>query len=245
MRSLYLLILLFVTFLLNAQSRGIGYYNLAEEKAVHGKLKKAYKYYYKAAELDNNYIYYVKAAEAYWLSHNMDKKENKSQVERLYNKSMNLKNWNVEGLISRASYWEYLANYKLALQDLDSLLVRDTANLDGYLKKANIYLSKKDTATGFRIYALAIKNTSNSNRANIYTQKGSYCYIKGYWQESVNSYLQALELTDKVMFKHYCFLSSSYYNLGKTDKACYYFELCDISKWTSLKLKDEMKLNCR
>ena len=93
MRILLSLVLFTMNYIIYAQKSAQAYYELAQQKSIQGKLKQAYNYYYKAGELDHNYLYYVKAAEAYFLSHNNSKTENIKQTLSLYNQSMKLKNW--------------------------------------------------------------------------------------------------------------------------------------------------------
>jgi tetratricopeptide (TPR) repeat protein len=246
MKTLLTIIILTACQVIIAQKSGKDYFNLAEQKSVNGKMKKAYKYYYKAAELDKNYVYYVKAAEAYWLSNNMDKKKNKDKVELLYNKSMSLQSWNIEGLLSRANYWEYMANYTLALRNLDSLLIRDKSNKEGYLLKAKIYMMKKDTVNAFLVYDAALKNIVDvKDRASIYNNKGTQCYFKGYWLQCIESYQQSIKINGQFNFYWNCLLSSAYYYTGNKEKACYYFELCDVKKYPKAKNEAELIEKCK
>jgi tetratricopeptide (TPR) repeat protein len=246
MRIILSIIFLLLCQAIIAQKTGKEYYVLAEQKSVNGKLKKAYEYYYKAAELDKNYFYYVKAAEAYFLSHNNSKSKNVKRTLYLYNKSMKLKNWNLEGLLSRARYFNYIAQYTNALNDLDSLLVKDTLNTEGYLLKAEIYMMKKDTSQAFATYKNGLTNIAEEKeKARIYNHKGTHCYFKQYWQQSILAYQQEIKIKGQDKFINNCFLSSAYYYVGEKDNACYYYKFCDINKYPSLKTKNELINICR
>jgi len=225
----------------------LDYYNLAEKKSYEGNMRKAYENYLKAAELSKNYIYYVKSAEAYYLSHNNSKEKNRKRTESLYNKSFSLKEWNKEGLLSRAKYNLYLARYKSSLSDLDSLLVRDSSVIDGYLLKASIYLEKKDTINAYYTYKLALRKAPVNQWAQVYLEMGSNYYVRRLWKDCSEAYLKAYELIGKDKFTdyNYCNLSSALFQIGKVNDACYYFKFCNINKRPTLKGRDELLKQCK
>lgn len=220
---------------------------LAEKFSGMGKFKKSYTYYYKLAEKSKNYTYYIKAAETFAYSHNTGKEKNNKHVEYLYNKSMVLKPWNTLCLLSRAEYDYNRAYYIGAIRDIDSLLVRDPTNTEAYLIKTKIYMEKRDTTNAFRIYDIAISKVTKDDGVRIYLDKGYRCYLKGFWKQSIDSYLTILKTygTDKLLSIHYCNLSADYYQLGEDMEACKYFKWCEVEKYHGLYDKEALIKLCK
>jgi tetratricopeptide (TPR) repeat protein len=243
--KIFTILFFFLTTQAFSQKKDANFYvNAAEKDWSDGKMKRAYENYYKAAELSKNYLYYIKAAEAYCFGHNSSKDKTKETIENLYNKSFQLKEWNTEGLLSRAEYNRFMARYESVFSDLDSLIKRDSTCLDAYLLKASTHLEKRDTTNGFRTYYLATKKAPKDKLAKVYLEQGGDCYIRNLWPKCIDSYLKALELIGETNFKtfHYCNLSSAYSNMGDMTKACKFFKFCD--KRPGLKDKDILIKTC-
>jgi tetratricopeptide (TPR) repeat protein len=222
------------------------YFNTAENAMINGKTKRAYKNYFKAAELSKNYIYYIKAAEAYSFSHNTSKDKTKERIAFLYNKSLEIKPFNTECLLSRAGYKRFDAEYESALNDLDTLIKRDSSCIDAYLLKASTLLEIRDTTNGFKAYDLAINKAPQSRLSEIYLKLGGDCYVRNYWTRCILGYTKALDLIGETNFKEYfyCNLTSAYSNIGDVSNSCKFYKRCNISKRPWLKNAEVIIKNC-
>jgi tetratricopeptide (TPR) repeat protein len=239
----------FIIFSLQAfgQEKDANFYAKAAEKDwIAGKLKSAYKNYYKAAELGKNYLYYIKSAEAYCFGHNNSKEKTRQTIESLYNKSFEIKPFNTEGLLSRAGYKRFDAEYESALNDLDTLIKRDSNCIDAYLLKASTLLEIRDTTNSFKTYDLAIKKAPQSRLSEIYLKLGGDCYVYNHWTRCIFGYTKALDLIGETNFKEffYCNLTSAYSNIGDLSNSCKFYKRCDISKRSWLKNAKVIIKNC-
>ncbi len=222
------------------------YEELADKYFTAAKHKKAAKTLEKAIALDKkNPDLYVKLAEIYSYSLNPDKFKDHQKITLTYNKAMELVNWYEPALLSRANFHNTMSEYRDALDDLDSLLVRYKTNTDAYLLKAQIYYGKKDTAHGNAAYRTALKNIPSKNFYEIYLDKARYEFRLNLYDNCISDYLTTLKLMGGVRFYSYCELSWAYLNINKTDSACYYYDLCHDGVRLNYKIdKDQLDKAC-
>ena len=206
------------------------YKELAIEFEKRNKFKNAIKALQKASELDKkDPDIYVFMAEyyAFYLKQNY---KNQRLILDTYNKAIHLNSWYEPVLISRAKYFYNISEYKYAIDELDSLLIRYPKNINAYLLEAKIYYEKKDTVTGNYVYNQALRNVSGKDIYKIYDEKAFREFNLKLYRSSINDYLHELRLIDGVQFTSYCQLSWAYLNINKKDSACYYYDLCS-KKW--------------
>jgi hypothetical protein len=245
-KSLMLGILMLFVSQLVSQKNAAYYYELGEKYRLQHKLNKAYKNYYKAAELGLNQHYYVKAAEAYYLCHDLKKVETIKKTNDIYNKSIWAKRWNSEILTSRAGFLKYLSNGKDALVDLDTVLKYDPKYLDAIFLKAEILMSNRDTSKAFSLYNSSVGLFSDTiHKIAIYNHKGGMCYIKKYWKEAVVAFEKAINIGGEDKFYHSCWLSSAYQGIGNQDSACYWYKKCNTQRYPNIYFKEEIVKKCK
>ncbi len=241
----YTLIFISLSSCIHKNKTGKQYYEIAEKYYQNGRAKKASYYYYKAAEMDKKYDYYVKAAQSYSLSHNIFQLKHFERTLQILNKSFQLVPWNKEALYERAQFFEYCTKYNQAIVDLDSLISKYPSYVEGYKLKGKILIFQRDLRNGLAAFDNAISKVSRKDLQLIYNYKGFSCHQKGYWRESANAYQQELKLVgDSCFGSNYCYLSSAYYNLGIKDSSCFYFKKCAINKYPALNSKEEMVKLC-
>lgn len=238
-----------ISFVLNssAQINENLYFQKGSEFEEKGKFKKAFKYFEKAALTSNNHLYYVKAAEIYVIAFGSKEKKDLDKVMWLYNKSLTIKSWNEETLLSRAQFFEFKLQHKLALEDLDSLIKRIPSNTTAYTRKAAIYMTKKDTITAFKVYDEILIRSDSLSRALILMEKGAQCYIRDFWNSATISLQKGINIKGKQETPNYyiCMLASAYLHIGKSEKACEYYKLCDHKQPMNLKGKKDLDEGCR
>jgi tetratricopeptide (TPR) repeat protein len=208
------------------------YKELADDYYSKSKYKKAIKSLQMASELDRkDPDIYVSMAEysAFYLKQTFD---NKRKIQSMYNKAMDIINWYEPALLSRANFYYNICDYKNSIDNLDSLLKRYPTNSEGYLLKARIYYGKKDTTTGNEVYRQTLRHVPPKDIHRVYNEKAFQENRLHLYKQAAADYLQELKITDGVKFTSYCALSWAYYNIGKVDSACYYYELWD-KQWYS------------
>ncbi len=212
--------------------------------ALNGKAKKAYKFYYKAALLQkNNPDYYVEAARNYSSFSELSIEKNKKHFNSMLNEAFHIKPWYNKAILVRVDKYTSFGKYKLALEDLDSLLKRENKNEDAYRKKIEIYMKKSEYEKADVIYNQSIKLFDATNGLlGIIGEYRYRCYQENLFEECKNAAL--LFRKNKEDTSNDCYLAYSYYNLNNPDSACYYFKNCDIQKMSTLKMKDELKKVC-
>ncbi len=183
--------------------------------------KKAFKYYSLAIKMNpENPNYYVKRANVRYMIGFAQKIPKKEMFNDL-NKAISLETWNYS-----AVYWKALWLYKFlpelhdvekAISYLDSLAIRYPERVETYRLLGEIGLGQRDTVIANKNYKKLLELTSDKSK--IYTEMADFEFIYGLYQQAINHYSLAGNLTDY----RYNNLAISYWKLDKKDDACIYF----------------------
>lgn len=208
---------------------GAYYMELSDKYWFKERLKRSYKYVLKAIKAEpKNDSFYVRAAYCYQFAYlkKIDTKLYDSIVYGYYNKSLELKPWNANALLSRAEYDLHMQRYELVIQYADSLLHRDKKNIDAYWYKARAYSSQgkfnKDSAKYFANFNEGIKNVEERDKHRLYAEIiSNYLFVKN-WEKAKYYFLISNKIKKEENTND---LAVCYYNLGQKDSACYYFKV--------------------
>ena len=206
------------------------YKELAEGYRLKAKMKKSARTLEKAAKLDpNDPDIYILLAEAICDGWNPGPKVN-SRITAAYNNAFMIQPWSARALLSRAKFHEFNSEYRLAEQNLDSLLRRDPGNVEAYLLKADIHFNRTDT-TGFNILRAAYDKVQYKDRSRIVHAQAIKEFQLTMYIRSINSFKKDIALSEKKkIVSSYCYLARAYAAIEKKDSACRYYTFCE-DKW--------------
>ncbi len=201
------------------------YFNLGQDYENRGQLKNALKAYERAIKKNHKEpYYYVKKAEMLYLSPFIyNHKKTGPKIESAYNKAMNLQPWYDKASLSRAHYWYWHGNLKLARENADSLIKKHPDNVDGHLLLAKIYFDKKDDVNAEYNLNKVLEKSKNS-RDYVLSVADIYQEYKMY-QKAISLFRNVLDKSDKVTYERYYSLAVCYYRLNKSDSTCYFYTL--------------------
>lgn len=224
------------------------YYAKSNELWFKNKPKSSYKMILKAIKVDpKNDSLYVRAAYCYQFAYLKDYKEKSydQKIRGFYNKSLDLKPWNANAILSRAQYDLDHHRTALVLRNLDSLLVRDKKNVRAYCMKAQIYSyggGNSDSAKYFENFNEGLKNITEKDKPLLYGNIiGGYLLAKN-WEMA--KYYELLSLKIKTQ-ENTNNLAVCYYKMCQMDSACYYFKEKLCSGYPCGIYKDSLKIKCK
>ena len=216
--SLLVLVLIITT--CKAQT-ALEYYKLGVLNDSIELYAKALKYYSLAIKKNpKNPNYYVKRANVRYKISFIQKTPKKEMFNDL-NKAISLETWNYSAVYWKA-FWLYkfipeLHDVDKAISYLDSLVIRYPERVEAYRLLGEIGLGQRDTIIANKNYKKLLELTSN--KSEIYTEMADFEFIYGFYQQAINHYSLASNLTNY----RYNNLAISYWKLGKKDDACIYF----------------------
>ena len=135
------------------------------------------------------------------------------------------------------------ASYKLAEQDLDTVLRKEPANTEAYLLKAELHFHREDT-NGFSILRTAYELVPSDERDQIVHAIAFSEFNLDWYARSIESYKFEQMLAGKKYKSTFCALAWAYSKIGSKDSACYYYKMCDEKVFRTIIDYNELEKLC-